>query len=85
MISQMRTRCTNIKVELDYDEFCPEGFVHVAYIGNRLLSADIKFKTKPTQRQIRKLKKAWYSEMRAYDYISLYYKRYDIKSGKFVK
>lgn len=78
-----RTRFTDIKVVSDYGEYI-NGYCFQIDIGNSMIAASIKYPTKPTARQLRKLKKAWYQEMKEYDFKALHYKKYSIKKGKFV-
>ncbi|MCP4987699.1 MAG: hypothetical protein GY928_17070 [Colwellia sp.] len=78
-----KTRTKGVTAVIDYGEYLV-GFSWAVAVGNKLLSAHIKFKTKPTDRQLRRLKKAWLYEMREYDYLSLHKKRYSIKLSKFI-
>ncbi len=82
-MKKQRTRFTDIKITIDYGEYLI-GYSYQVEIGNSMISANIKFPVKPTAKQLRKLKKAWYSEMREYDFKALHYKKYSIKKGRFL-
>lgn len=83
MQKKMKTRRTDIKVSIDYGEYLV-GFRYQVTIGNSLLSTDIKYFTKPTKKQIRQLKKAWFNEMRNPDIQAIFYRKYSIKQGKYI-
>lgn len=67
----------------EYDEYL-QGWMQSVYVGDKNISAEIKFPAKPTQRQLRRLMKAWKYEVSLKDFKSLWYKKYDTVKGKFV-
>ncbi|MFS1427223.1 hypothetical protein LMH73_008685 [Vibrio splendidus] len=79
-----RTRVSEVKVDIDYGEYLI-GYSFQVSIGNNLLAMDVKYPTIPTSKQLRKLKKAWYREMRSYDFVSIYRKKFCIKKGIFIQ
>lgn len=83
MSKKNKTRFSDIKVTIDYGLYLV-GFTYQVKIGNNIIAAEVKYPLKPTKNQLKALKKAWYKEMRIFDYKSLYYKKYDIKKGKFL-
>lgn len=73
-----------MKIEKPEFKEYPQGWVWVVYVGDKNISAEIKFPAKPTQRQLRKLMKAWKYEVSLKDFRSLWCKKYDTVKGKFV-
>lgn len=67
----------------EYVEYL-HGKMWTVYVGNKTISADIKFPVKPTKKQLRQLIKAWKKEVNLKDFKSLWYKKYDVKKGKFL-
>lgn len=67
----------------EYVEYS-DGCMWTVYVGDKTISAEIKFPVKPTKKQLRQLMKAWKKEVSLKDFKSLWYKRYDIKKGEFV-
>lgn len=83
MTKKIRTRVSDVTVTIDYGEYLV-GYCYQVTVGNSLMATDIKFPTKPTDKQIRKLKKAWYREMRNPDISAIFYRKYDIAKGCYV-
>lgn len=72
-----------MKSKLQY-EVLYDNYIWVVYIGDRNISFMVKFFTKPTQKQLRKLVKAWKYEISLKNFKSLWYKKYDTIKGKFI-
>lgn len=83
MPKEMKTRRNNVRIEIEYGEYSV-GFCYQVTIGNRLLETYIKYPVKPTSKQLRQLKKAWFNEMCNPDIKAVYYKKYDIRKGKYI-
>lgn len=79
---KIRTRRSDIKVDINYGQFL-NGYYYQVSIGNSLLATDIYFITKPTAKQIRQLKKAWFNEMKNPDLSAVFYKKYSIAKGRY--